>query len=223
MRLSSVAWAPVVVPIVVVQGQTSDGAKQSLVRFHLKIMSISTSLWPLVIPTSALVCRNHLSLYHTLFSLGGHLATMLLRRQFGQNKTEIDDYEETESLRQSSVLQHYLIVWLSILTSPRGLQLDFWLIVLLLMDCTPILISVYQTVHYLVNNRLLYYDPYSVLWGLTEVMRSWSPAYQLNNWIMNYVDGCLIKHVYFLFLVTVIITQTHRTIVHNVYCVRAWK
>ena len=184
-------------------------------------MSVSASLWPVTIPASPLWCRNHLSLYHIIFSLGGHLAAYLVRRQLNSKTQEID-YEESENLSKSSIMQHYVLVWLSILTSPRGLQLDFWLFVLVIMDLMPIVISIYQTVTYLVNNRLLYYDPYSVLWGLTTVMRSWSPAYQLNNWLMNYVDGCLIKHVYILFLVTISITQVHRTIVHSVYCYRGW-
>ena len=184
-------------------------------------MSVSASLWPVTIPASPLWCRNHLGLYHVIFSLGGHLVAYLIRKQMN-SKSQESDYEETENLSRSSIMQHYVLVWLSILTSPRGLQLDFWLFVLVVMDCAPIVISIYQTVVYIVNNRLLYYDPYSVLWGLTTVMRSWSPAYQLNNWLMNYVDGCLIKHVYILFLATLFITQVHRAIVHSVYCVRGW-
>ena len=121
-----------------------------------------------------------------------------------------------------AVLYHYFLVWLSIITSPKGHQLDIWLVIILIMDCVPILMSLYHTAQYVVRSQTdpWQYDPHSVFWSLTSSMRSWSPAYQLNSLIMHYVEGCLIKHVYILFMFTLTVTQLHRWIVSNLYCVR---
>ena len=122
------------------------------------------------------------------------------------------------------MLYHYFLVWLSIITSPKGHQLDIWLVIILIMDCVPILMSLYHTAQYVVRSQTdpWQYDPHSVFWSLTSSMRSWSPAYQLNSLIMHYVEGCLIKHVYILFMFTLTVTQLHRWIVSNLYCVRLW-
>jgi len=122
-----------------------------------------------------------------------------------------------------AILQHYCLIWLSIITSPRGLQLDFWLVLAVFMDCAPVVISIYYTLQYAMwirNTGQQISDPDMVVWRLTQVMRSWSPAYQLNNWIMHYCDGCVIKHVYILFFITLGITQTHKLIVSNLYCIK---
>jgi len=93
------------------------------------------------------------------------------------------------------------------------------------MDVTPIVMSLYQTVMYFSSLQFLddqqedHHDPSLVIWRLTRSMRSWSPAYQLNNWIMEVVDGSLSKHVYILIMFTLVITQIHKFIVANVYCV----
>ena len=46
------------------------------------------------------------------------------------------------------VLQHYCLIWLSIITSPKGKQLDFWLFFAVFMDCAPVVISIYNTINY---------------------------------------------------------------------------
>ena len=47
-------------------------------------------------------------------------------------------------LNYIDVLSHYALVWVSVLTSPRSLQLDFWLLVIALMDLAPLIYSVVQ-------------------------------------------------------------------------------
>ena len=138
--------------------------------------------------------------------------------------------------------------FLSTVTSPKGYQLDIWLLILLIMDCVPMFMSLYHTVQYIAQSHSdsWRYDPNSVFWSLTSAMRlvyinillakyknipryyikfcftfrSWSPAYQLNTIIMQYVDGCLIKHMYILVMFTLTVTQLHRWIVSNLYCIR---
>ena len=46
------------------------------------------------------------------------------------------------------ILQHYCLIWLSIITSPKGKQLDFWLFLAVFMDCAPVVISIYNTINY---------------------------------------------------------------------------
>ena len=46
------------------------------------------------------------------------------------------------------ILQHYCLIWLSIITSPKGKQLDFWLFFAVFMDCAPVVISIYNTINY---------------------------------------------------------------------------
>ena len=143
-----------------------------------------------------------------------------------QNNTELED-----CIPSNAVLYHYFLIWCSIVTSPKGYQLDVWLFLILIMDCVPILLSFYHTLNYVIQSyseerftenhpNVYYYEPHSVFWRLTEAMRSWSPAYQLNSLIMHYVEGCFIKHLYILFMFTLIVTQLHRWIVSNVYCIR---
>ena len=120
-----------------------------------------------------------------------------------------------------TLLQHYCLIWLSIITSPRGWQLDFWLCILVIMDCLPILISISYSIYFcffMQREEFQNRNPDLMIWQLTSFMRQWSPAYQLNNYIMHYVDGCVIKHIYILFLITMSITQVHRFIVTNLYC-----
>merc|ERR1712038_1920987 len=50
---------------------------------------------------------------------------------------DIDDEDEIEN-NGMAVLQHYIIVWLSIVTSPKGSQLDSWLMVMVIMDIAPL-------------------------------------------------------------------------------------
>lgn len=170
---------------------------------------LSTYLLPLFLPNQVL-CYNHLSSAHTILSLLCHSALFVIRKITRQEK------EENNLFRQS-LLQHYCLIWLSIITSPKGGQLDFWLFTIILMDCLPICISIYLTLKYCFD-----YEGISdlQLWNLTAFMRQWSPAYQLNNWIMHYVDGCIIKHIYILCIFTLGITHAHRSIATNLYCIR---
>jgi len=214
---------------------------------------VSTFLLPsFLLPnsSSATLCYNHLSLTHSMLSVLCHILLFVIRtvfskwpqkRQLTKNKNEdvnnneeiYHDHQEEDISEEFShfsarflspaILQHYCLIWLSIITSPRGLQLDFWLVLAVFMDCAPVVISIYYTLDYAMwirNTGQQISDPDMVVWRLTSVMRSWSPAYQLNNWIMNYCDGCVIKHVYILFFVTLSITQTHKLIVTNLYCIK---
>merc|ERR1712072_1120182 len=137
----------------------------------------------------------------------------------GTNNIHNYDVEDCESSK--AVLYHYFLVWISIVTSPKGYQLDIWLLILLIMDCVPMVMSLYHTIQYIAQSHSdsWRYDPHSVFWSLTSAMRSWSPAYQLNTIIMQYVDGCLIKHMYILVMFTLTVTQLHRWIVSNLYCI----
>ena len=177
---------------------------------------LSTSLLPLILPhlrsPAPLICYNHLSGSHALFSLVGHLVLSLARRLWHRPRASKTDSNETIP----AILQHYALVWLSIVTSPRGRQLDAWLCVLIVMDCAPIVISIYYSFKYLWTTPVAQEE---VFWRLTLFMREWSPAYQLNNWLMQFVDGCLIRHIYVLIMFTLFITNCHRLIVTNLYCI----
>jgi hypothetical protein len=181
-------------------------------------LSLLIPQWPYT--SSGIICYNHLSVYHAGLSFLSHLGLILYRKVINSQNQRDEDSKFDIPFSALVVLQHYCLVWLSILTSPTGRQLDLWLCVLVFMDMAPIVISAYHTVKYLIDNYGYedLYDPTSVFWRLTSAMRSWSPAYQLNNLIMHYVEGCLMKHLYILFMFTLAITQIHRCIVSNVYC-----
>ena len=63
--------------------------------------------------------------------------------------------------------------FLSTVTSPKGYQLDIWLLILLIMDCVPMFMSLYHTVQYIAQSHSdsWRYDPNSVFWSLTSAMR----------------------------------------------------
>ena len=166
------------------------------------------SPFPLVLPQKGLFCHNHLTLEHALVSLLLHVILFIYKQP------------QCKDSNRYSVIQHYCLVWASVLTSPRGRQLDFWLCILVFMDVTPIVMSLYQTVMYFSSLQASDYDDEydNVVWRLTRSMRSWSPAYQLNNWLMEAVDGSIWKHVYILIMFTLAITQIHKFIVGHMYC-----
>jgi len=208
-------------------------------------MDISTNLIPSVLSSAFIstptLCHNHLGSIHTTLSILCHILLCVIRtlssnwpqsRRSTRYKTE-SNYHEDQDIEDyypfsahffsPKILQHYCLIWLSIITSPKGKQLDFWLFLAVFMDCAPVVISIYNTINYalwLRNMGQQISDPDMVVWRLTSTMRQWSPAYQLNNWIMNFCDGCVIKHCYILFFVTLAITQTHKLIVSNLYCVK---
>ncbi len=203
------------------------------------------------------LCYNKWSLEHTMLSVLAHCSLAIYRIVNQRNKTKrrsseniysrgdtsSDDTTEEEDSSDSDseefppcyglrgrsyiVLQHYILVWLSVLSSPKGNQLDCWLLILGVMDLGPILVSIYKmarfsfafgrnpfreaTAEYYMYNRVVSYQ-------LTQTMRKWSPAYQLNEMIMVFVEGSLMKHAYILFMFTMSITQTHRFLVSNLYC-----
>ena len=43
------------------------------------------------------------------------------------------------------VLSHYVVVWTSVMTSPKSFQLDFWLMVVALMDLAPLVYAIAKT------------------------------------------------------------------------------
>ena len=91
-----------------------------------------------------------------------------------------------------------------------GIQLDSWLMVMVIMDIAPLAWCVFMYIRTVVtesfssnrsNSRSLTNSSRPVSYTLIEVaeilsltMKKWSPAYQLNELIMKHVDGCLIGH-----------------------------
>merc|ERR1719414_1111595 len=119
---------------------------------------------------------------------------------------DIEDDDEVEN-NAMAVLQHYIIVWLSIVTSPKGSQLDSWLMVMVIMDIAPLAwcISMYlrsvfserlptsssetslsnrRNSNNLPNSsRTMSFTFVEVAEILSVTMKKWSPAYQLNEMI----------------------------------------
>lgn len=180
---------------------------------------VSTEVLPLYLPSSQMLCYNHLSLPHFFTSAVCHLLLMIVRK-VGLLKKLQDDSSSHDSMK-TWIIQHYALIWCSLITSPKGWQLDFWLCTLVFMDCLPIIISILYTILYAVSNQSSSssFEEFE-LWNATGFMRKWSPAYQLNYWIMHYFEGCLVKHIYLLILFTLGITQSHKIIVTNLYCTR---
>ena len=104
-----------------------------------------------------------------------------------------------------------------------GIQLDSWLMVMVIMDLTPLAWCLFMTVRNIIIDRLrrsyiedtqnnltpsnystnithsnpLRTIPHSLIETaelLSLTMRRWSPAYQLNEIIMKHVDGCIFGH-----------------------------
>jgi len=188
-------------------------------------MDISTFLLPQFLPTSSVICYNHFGWQHLFISLISHTTLLIYRKIIKERRNNIETYKNEEyqynDAGSNTLFHHYILIWLSIITSPKGWQLDIWLCILVFMDCAPIFISIFNTIQYCIHHRYNNIDdPNLAVLRMTAFMRRWSPAYQLNNWIMHYVEGCLLKHIYILFFVTMGVTQLHRLFVSNVYCTR---
>ena len=113
-------------------------------------------------------------------------------------------------------LRHYALVWAAIVTSPRGHQLDLWLLVMCCMDVLPLCFSLGQ------SWRLGLFSGEGrrskVLLNMAYIMQDWSPAYQFNQLILEIVEGRFIDHVYVIMACTVLLTEGHKQVVKNMYC-----
>ena len=117
---------------------------------------------------------------------------------------------------QYQALRHYAII-----TSPRGLQLDFWLVVMCAMDMVPLLLGLVTS----------WFDGVfrssgdhgdglcsKVLLNVAYIMQDWSPAYQFNQLVLGLVNGSFVDHTYVIMFMTVAITESHRLLVKQLYC-----
>ena len=81
------------------------------------------------------------------------------------------------------ILSHYVVVWMSVLTSPRSFQLDFWLLVIALMDLAPLVYAVYRA-SVLLYTRLLIF--WTNNWSVISIVRSFLGSVLLYLFIHYY-------------------------------------
>ena len=75
------------------------------------------------------------------FSFTSHLVLYLFQL-FKSRQVSATKQEERNARRSFDILSHYIIVWISVMTSPRSFQLDFWLLVIALMDLAPLVYAI---------------------------------------------------------------------------------
>ena len=126
--------------------------------------------------------------------------------------------------------RHYLLLWLSIITSPRGTQMDTWLSIMCIMDFMPMIYALVNTWYLgllktpqqqqqqqqatIITGEILSLD--AVL-NIVSILRNWSPAYQFNELVLNFSSGNFVNHTYCLMVFTVLVTQSHKLVMDNFY------
>ena len=105
--------------------------------------------------------------------------------------------------------------FLSTVTSPKGYQLDIWLLILLIMDCVPMFMSLYHTVQYIAQSHSdsWRYDPNSVFWSLTSAMR----LVYINILLAKYKNICTQVNK-ILFYVQILVSSISTQHNHNAIC-----
>ncbi len=149
-----------------------------------------------------LICSNWCAPQHLLLNLVAHLALLVRYRCYCQ--------EDPPGSYQ--MLQHYFCVWIAIVSSPRGLQMDCWCSVLLLMDLMPL---AYALVDTLSKTRLTSPEGRA---HLVRILSRWSPAFQLSNVTYSLANGHFANHVHAIMVVFVLVTKSNKWVLRNVYC-----
>jgi hypothetical protein len=110
-------------------------------------------------------CKTNLSVHHSNYDDGSNVQSISNRLGFGDESNsnqeensifcQCDDVEDEDEspIFKTAILQHYVIVWASILTSPKGDQLDSWLMVMVFMDLSPIVWCILCSFHDSVAQR----------------------------------------------------------------------
>lgn len=205
-------------------------------------------------------CKTNISSHHNNYDNDSNSKSISNRFSFGDESNpnqeenssfcQCDDVEDEDEspIFTKAILQHYVIVWASILTSPKGAQLDSWLMVMVFMDLSPIVWCILCSFHDSVAQRFqrsttenshrdeselntnsnestqlnsLRIVPSTFMQTaelLSLTMKKWSPAYQLNEMIMKHVDGCIFSHASWLYILTFGVTQIHTALVLTLHC-----
>lgn len=144
------------------------------------------------------ICSNSYGQYHLAVFLASHLLVHLLSRA--------SEYR---------LLRHYAVVWLAIMTSPKGAQLDCWLVLMCFLDVFPLFYSLFD------SWRLGLFDKSeqgSLMMNVAHIMGKWSPAYQFNHFVLTRVDGSFVDHLFVILVMTTLVTEGNGWIVRNFYC-----
>ena len=155
---------------------------------------------------SVRLCGNFYWSHHLLVFLGVHLVISVFNKHY---------------FHQYRALRHYAAVWAAIMTSPRGVQLDFWLVVMCAMDLVPLAFGLVHSwwLGLFRNGSQSEEGMWSkVLLNVAYTMQDFSPAYQFNQLVLGLVDGSFVDHTYVIMFLTVFITESHRFLVKQLYC-----
>jgi hypothetical protein len=80
-------------------------------------------------------------MFGIFFSITSHLVLYLFQLLKSRQVSAVK-LDERNARRSFDILSHYVIVWISVMTSPRSFQLDFWLLVIALMDLAPLVYAI---------------------------------------------------------------------------------
>lgn len=199
-------------------------------------MALLDESWVVLVPPPARICRNSFKTLHLVVSLLAHLCIEVGRWtvEGPRPRPELPEDNLPEHHRrriprlllqdrgqqQVSWLMHYVVVWASVITSPKGIQVDAWLAVMIAMDLGPLAVAV--TRGCLAWTRASSPDLDGALLDLVQAtagtMQRWSPAYLINEAILKAVKGCFYSHMAIIYSFTVAVTSLQTFLVVSIHC-----
>ncbi len=116
-----------------------------------------------------------------------------------------------------SVVGHYLLAWLAVLTSPRGTQLDVWLLAVVLMDVGPVCVAAWRGVRL----GLLGRDEHAAdaaISHMIDLLDVWSPGVQMSRYLLDLVDFQPENYLFTVAACATFLVEGHEIIFDTVYC-----